>query len=194
MNRALRELLDELETFGKANDANTQDRGRKMLNITADTGVFLTVLIKAARCRQILEIGTSNGYSTLWLADAVGDGGHVTTIDQASDKADLAHHNLVRAGLASRVQQITEEAGQFMAGCGDAEYDFIFLDSDREQYAGWWPTLQRIVRPGCLIVVDNATSHVHQMAEFTRQVAATEGYVRSLVPIGNGELVILKPA
>jgi predicted O-methyltransferase YrrM len=194
MTRPLRELLDELEAFGKTNDAQTQDRSRKMLNITADTGVFLTVLVKAARCRNLLEIGTSNGYSTLWLADAVGDGGRVTTIDQASDKAELARDNFARAGLSSRVEQITAEAGQFMATRGDAEYDFIFLDSDREQYAAWWPTLQRILRPGCLLVVDNATSHAHQMIEFTAQVAATEGYLSSLVPIGNGELTILKPA
>jgi len=123
--------------------------------------VFLALLIKATRARRVLEIGTSNGYSTLWLADAVGPAG---------------------------------EAGQFLAGCGAAAYDFIFLDSDREQYVGWWPAIQRILAPGCLIVVDNAISHAHQMVDFTAQVAASAGYPSSLSPIGNGELVILKEA
>ena len=84
------ELLTELEKFGASNDASTTDRSRKMLNITHDTGVFLALLVKATRSRRILEIGTSNGYSTLWLADAVGDSGSITTVDKAPDKVAMA--------------------------------------------------------------------------------------------------------
>jgi predicted O-methyltransferase YrrM len=194
MTPELGELLRELEDFGKTNDAATGDRGHRMLNITHDTGVFLALLIKATRARRVLEIGTSNGYSTLWLADAVGPAGEVTTVEQAAHKRALAEHNFQRAGLAPRIRQIAGEAGAFLAGCGDAAYDFIFLDSDREQYVGWWPVIRRILAPGCLIVVDNAISHAHQMVDFTAQVAASAGYLSSLSPIGNGELVILKEA
>jgi predicted O-methyltransferase YrrM len=194
MTPGLGELLRELEDFGKTNDAATSDRSQKMLNITHDTGVFLTLLIKATRARRALEIGTSNGYSTLWLAEAVGAAGAVTTIEQAAHKRALAERNFQRAGLAPRIRQIADEAGGFLAGCGAAAYDFVFLDSDREQYVGWWGALQRVLAPGCLIVVDNAVSHAHQMADFTAQVAASPGYLSSLSPIGNGELVILKEA
>ena len=192
MTSPLLDLLRELEQFGKSNDAATTDRAHKMLNITHDTGGFLALLIKAARCRNALEIGTSNGYSTLWLADAVGDAGRVTTVELAAHKIELAARNFERAGLAPRIHQIADEAGRFMASCRDAEYDFIFLDSERSQYMAWWSTLQRILRPGCLIVVDNATSHAHQMEAFSHAVAGSPGYLSSLVPIGNGELVILK--
>jgi predicted O-methyltransferase YrrM len=191
MNAQLLDLLRELEQFGHVNDAATEDRSHKMLNITHDTGVFLALLIKAARCRNVLEIGTSNGYSTLWLADAVGGAGTVTTVDQADHKVAMAARNFERAGLGPRIRQVTDEAGRFMATCRDAEYDFIFLDSERSQYVAWWTTLQRILQPGCLIVVDNATSHAHQMEAFSRVVAGSPGHVSSLVPIGNGELVIL---
>lgn len=194
MNAALLDQLRELEQFGQANDVATGDRSQKMLNITHDTGVFLALLVKAARCRTVLEIGTSNGYSTLWLADAVGDAGRVTTVDRAAHKGEMAAHNFQRAGLAPRIGQITDEAGRFMATCPDAAYDFLFLDSDRNQYVAWWSTLQRVLQPGCLIVVDNATSHAHEMAAFSRAVAGSPGYLSSLVPIGNGELVILKEA
>ena len=61
-------LLAELEAFGKHNDATITDRPRRMLNITRDTGEFLAVLVIAMNARRVLEIGTSNGYSTLWLA------------------------------------------------------------------------------------------------------------------------------
>lgn len=192
MDQNLAELLAELEQSGQANDAATDDRSRKLLNITHDTGVFLALLIKACKAKNVLEIGTSNGYSTLWLADAVGKDGTVTTIEKAPHKLAMAEENFRRAGLGSRIQQIADEAGRFMASRGDGEYDLVFLDSDRGQYAGWWPSLQRILADGCLLVVDNATSHAHQLEDFTRLVAASDGYVSSLSPIGKGELVILK--
>jgi predicted O-methyltransferase YrrM len=194
MTPELLELLRELEAFGKANDAASSDRRQKMLNITHDTGVFLSMLIQAGRARSVLEIGTSNGYSTLWLADAVGESGVVTTIEMATHKIEMAERNFERAGVAARIRQVTDEAGRFMATCRDAEYDFIFLDSDREQYVDWWSELRRILRPGSLIVVDNAVSHAHQMEQFAALVASTTGYMSSLCPIGNGELVILKQA
>ncbi|HSR96786.1 MAG TPA: O-methyltransferase [Kofleriaceae bacterium] len=194
MKPELLELLRELEAFGKANDAASSDRRQKMLNITHDTGVFLSVLIQAARARAVLEIGTSNGYSTLWLADAVGESGLVTTIEMATHKIEMAARNFERGGVAARIRQVTDEAGSFMATCRDAEYDFIFLDSDREQYVDWWSELRRILRPGSLIVVDNAVSHAHQMEQFTALLASTTGYLSSLCPIGNGELMILKQA
>ncbi|MEU6328860.1 O-methyltransferase [Streptomyces sp. NPDC047049] len=192
MEHGLAELLRELEEFGSTNDAATDDRSRKMLNITHDTGVFLALLVKASKAKNLLEIGTSNGYSTLWLADAVGEDGSVTTIEKAPDKRALAERNFQRAGLGPRIQQIGDEAGRFLATREAGEYDFIFLDSDRGQYAGWWPSLQRILAPGHLLVVDNATSHAHQMEDFSRLVTASEGYLSSLSPIGKGELVILK--
>jgi predicted O-methyltransferase YrrM len=192
MKRELLEQLRELEQFGKTNDASTENRSQKMLNITHDTGVFLALLIKASRCKAILEIGTSNGYSTLWLADAVGEAGSVTTIERAPHKVEIAARNFQRAGLECRIRQLTGEAGSFIASCHDDEYDFIFLDSDRDHYVSWWPSLQRILRPGCLLVADNATSHAQQMAGFCNAAATSDGYVSSLVPIGNGELVILK--
>jgi predicted O-methyltransferase YrrM len=76
----LMELLAELEDFGQKNDATITERPRRMLNITRDTGEFLVVLVKAMDAKRVLEIGTSNGYSTLWLARAARDvGGAVTT-------------------------------------------------------------------------------------------------------------------
>ncbi|MGW5641782.1 O-methyltransferase [Saccharopolyspora sp. NPDC003752] len=192
MEKGLTELLRELEEFGETNDAVTGDRSRKMLNITHDTGKFLALLVKVGKCENVLEIGTSNGYSTLWLADAVGEDGTVTTIERAPHKIAMAEQNFQRAGLRPRIRQIADDAGRFIASRTAGEYDFIFLDSDRGQYADWWPSLQRILADGCLIVVDNAISHAHQMEDFTRLVAASDGYLGSLAPIGNGELLILK--
>lgn len=194
MESGLLELLDELEKSGEANDASTEERGQKLLNITHETGVFLALLIKACKARNVLEVGTSNGYSTLWLADAVGESGTVTTVEKAPHKVEMAERNFQRAGLSSRIHQVAGEAGEFLASRGDGEYDFVFLDSDRGQYVDWWPSLRRVLADGALMVVDNATSHAHQLEDFNRLLASSEGYLSSLSPIGKGELVILKEA
>ena len=76
-----------------------------------------------------------------------------------------------------RLYQIEDEAGSFLSTCDAGAYDFIFLDSDRGQYADWWPSLQRVLADGHLLVVDNAVSHAHQMEDFNRLVAASDGQV-----------------
>jgi len=192
MEPAFAELLRELEEFGEANDASTDDRSRKMLNITPDTGKFLALLVKACKARNVLEIGTSNGYSTLWLADAVGPEGSVTTVERSGDKVKMAEQNFRRAGLRSRIRQITDDAGRFIASRAAGEYDFVFLDSDRAQYVGWWDPLRRILADGCLLVVDNAVSHAHQLEAFNRLVEETDGFSAVLLPVGKGELMLLK--
>jgi predicted O-methyltransferase YrrM len=68
----------------------------------------------------------------------------------------------------------------------------IFLDSERPEYPGWWPHLRRVLRPGGLLIVDNATSHVEQMAPFVALVTADARFVTCLVPVGNGEFLAVK--
>ena len=71
-------------------------------------------------------------------------------------------------------------------------YDFIFLDSERPEYSGWWPHLRRVLRPGGLLCVDNATSHVKEMAPFVALVMADPEFATCLVPVGNGEFLSRK--
>jgi predicted O-methyltransferase YrrM len=92
-------LLAELEQFGTTNDSATNERSRKMLNITRDTGEFLSVLVRATVARRVLEIGTSNGYSTLWLASAAqAIGGSVTTVELSDYKIGMAGKTLLVQG------------------------------------------------------------------------------------------------
>jgi predicted O-methyltransferase YrrM len=189
----LDELLSELERFGKANDGANAERPRRMLNITRDTGEFLAVLVRATVARRVLEIGTSNGYSTLWLASAAGAiGGSVTTVELSEYKIGLAISNFARAGLASQITLLHEDAGRVLERSADGAFDLVFLDSERPEYPGWWPHLKRVLRPGGLLVVDNATSHAAEMAPFVALVAADVSFVTSLVPVGNGEFLAVK--
>jgi predicted O-methyltransferase YrrM len=190
MASALESLLAELEQFGQANDRSTAERERRMLNITRDTGEFLAVLVRATLARRVLEIGTSNGYSTLWLAGAAqAIGGTVTTVERSEYKIGLAAANFARSGLAACIAQRQDDAGRLLAGTPAAAFDLIFLDSERPEYPGWWPDLRRVLRPGGLLVVDNATSHAEEMAPFVALVKADPRFTTSLVPVGNGEFL-----
>ncbi len=190
MDQSLEHFLAELEEFGQANDRSISDRPLRMLNITRDTGEFLAVLVHATGARRILEIGTSNGYSTLWLARAARElGGRVTTIELSEFKVGMAAKNFSCSGLAKTIVQIQDEAGQVLARQDDAAYDLIFLDSERPEYPGWWPDIRRVLRPGGLLVVDNATSHPLEMAPFVALVKADPGFSTCLVPVGNGEFM-----
>jgi len=189
----LESLKAELERLGAANDGATAERSRRMLNITRDTGEFLSVLVRATLARRVLEIGTSNGYSALWLAEAArAIDGTVTTVESSEYKVELASRNFARSGLAPCIMLVHDDAARLLQRSAEGAFDFVFLDSERAEYPGWWPQLRRVLRPGGLLVVDNATSHAEQLAPFVALVNADPLFATSLVPIGNGEFLAVK--
>ena len=193
MDLALKRQLEQLADFGSTNDAAVGKSGTRMLNITPDTGAFLSVLVRATAARRVLEIGTSNAYSTLWLADAArATGGVVTTIELAPDKAAMARENIATAGLGDIITQVQGEAGAWLAQAPDASADLVFLDSARSLYLAWWPDLRRVLRAGGLLVVDNASSHAHEMADIVAAVQDDKAFNTSLVPVGKGEFLAVK--
>jgi len=190
---ALETLKADLERFGAANDAATNERSRRMLNITRDTGEFLEVLVRATAARRVLEIGASNGYSTLWLADAArGNGGSVTTVEIAEDKINLAAATFARSGLSPFIQLVHDDAGRLLQRSETNAWDLIFLDSERPEYPRWWPDLRRALRPGGVLIVDNATSHAEEMAPFVALVRADPDFATCLVPVGKGEFLAVR--
>jgi predicted O-methyltransferase YrrM len=127
-------LLDQLWSAGDANDARQTERPLRMLNITPDTGRFLWILVRAARATRILEVGTSNGYSTIWLADAArATGGRVVTLEHDPNKVRQARENLQRAGVAGWVDVREGPAADTLSGL-PGPFDLAFLDADRASY------------------------------------------------------------
>lgn len=189
----LEKFLSELEEFGNRNDSSQTDRTQKMLNITKDTGEFLTVFIKAAKSRSILEIGTSNGYSTIWLTvGAKYTGGRIITVDFSEVKAEMAKDNFEKAELTGLIEQVVDDAGNFLENAQADAYDFIFLDSQRSAYIKWFADIKRIMKRGGTLVVDNALSHKTEMDAFMSHVNGDPDFTTCLLPVGNGQYVAVR--
>jgi predicted O-methyltransferase YrrM len=193
MDPRLRDLLDELHTFGVAHDAERADRLERLRNVEPETARLLSVLVRAADARRILELGTSNGYSTLWLADAArAVGGRVTSVELEADRSAAAATNLERGGLADVVELLIGDAASVLAESDDEAWDLIFLDAERPAYVGYWPDLVRVLRPGGLLVVDNVLSHADQVADFRALVGDDERVTEALAPTGAGALLVVR--
>jgi predicted O-methyltransferase YrrM len=192
MDPALLSLLDELARFGDANDARETERARRMLNITPDTGRFLWILVHAARATRILEVGTSNGYSTIWLADAAREtGGRVVTLEVNPDKVRQAEANLTRAGLAAYVDIRVGPAAETLATL-PGPFDFVFFDADRAGYRTYLDLVLPKLTTRGLLVADNVVSHRHELEEYLSRVKSDPRLFSVTLPVGKGEELTLK--
>ncbi|MCT7655622.1 class I SAM-dependent methyltransferase [Oceanimonas sp. NS1] len=133
----------------------------------------------------MLEIGTSNGYSTMWLASALPEHGKVYTIESNPEKVAEAAVNFERVNLSDRIVQIQGDVGDVLPGVL-ANLDFIFLDADRKTYLALAESLFGLLKNGGLLVCDNAVSHRDELRAFTDWIAMQNNLSLSLVPVGKG--------
>ena len=193
MDEQLAVLLDELHEHGVNYDADKPDRLDRLRNLEPDTAALLALLLRATAARRVLELGTSNGYSTLWLADAVrATGGRLISVEIDANRSAQAAHNLDRAGLTSVVELRVQDAADALKDSPDEAWDLIFLDAERPAYPAYWPDLVRTLKPGGLLAVDNVISHADQVAEFRTQVSADSRVSEALAPTGAGLLLVLR--
>ena len=127
----MRAFLSELYAKGQRNDSVEQERSRRMLNLEPETAQLLSIFVCSSRRTRLLEIGTSNGYSTLWLAWALAkSGGRLVSIDREQQKQALADENLRRAGLRETVELRHGDASEIVADL-TGPFDCVFFDADR---------------------------------------------------------------
>ena len=128
------------------------------ISVTPAHGKLLHLMARAHGARQILEIGTLAGYSTIWLARAVPPGGRVITLEAKAMHADIARANIARAGLADRVDirlGAALETLPQLAAEKQGPFDFTFIDADRATLAEYFDWAVRLSHPGSVIIVDN---------------------------------------
>jgi len=182
-----------LGRYGAEHDAGKADRLDRLRNVEPDTARVLAVLVRASGARRLLEIGTSNGYSTLWLADAIRSvGGHMVSVEVDADRSTSAARNLDRAGLRELVELRVEDAAASLHKTPDAGWDMVFLDAERPAYSSYWPELVRVLRPGGLLAVDNVISHAAELEEFRSLIRSEEHVSEALIPTGAGLLLVVR--
>jgi predicted O-methyltransferase YrrM len=134
------------------------DAGLPPIAVAPNQGKFLHLLALARGARQILEIGTLGGYSTIWLARALPVGGRLVTLEFDPKHAEVARANFVRAGLADvidlRIGAALDTLPQLVAD-GLGPFDFIFIDADKDNYPGYFEWALKLSRRGTLVIADN---------------------------------------
>jgi predicted O-methyltransferase YrrM len=186
MDQRLRELLQEIEEHGLENDARTTERPRKMLNLEPASAQLLSILVRASGVTRALEIGTSNAYSTIWLAWSLAPaGGRIVSIDRNPDKHTLARENLRRADLLDRVELRTGDASE-IARQLTGPFDLVFLDADRRSFPEQIQILLPKLADKALVVADNVLSHPEEIAEYLKLISSLADFQHTIVPVGKG--------
>ena len=132
MDETRQTFLDELYAHGRAHDEQREDRLQRLRNVEPETAELLGVLVRAMNATRVLEIGTSNGYSTIWLGDAAeAVGGTVLSLEIEAERTAQAAENLAEAGVAEFVELRTQDAAEALRSFADGAFDLIFLDAER---------------------------------------------------------------
>jgi len=193
MDERVGAAIDALFAAAERHDATKADRLERWRVLEPDAGRLLWFLTQAVQARAIVEIGTSRGVSTLWLADAArGTGGLVLSLDTDAAAQDEARRSVAEAGLAEYVEFRVADGGAALAELPDGAVDLLFLDAERTEYPAWWPHPARVLRPGGVLVADNALSHPAEIAPLRDLIEAEPGLVSTTIGVGKGELVALR--
>jgi len=132
--------------------------GLPPINVAPNQGKLLELLAKSHGARRILEIGTLGGYSTIWLARSLSEGGQLISLELESKHADVARSNVMRAGLESVVEIRVGPASSSLRdliGEKVEPFDLIFIDADKEGYPEYFALSLELSRVGTMIIADN---------------------------------------
>ena len=183
--------------------AAMEAEGLPAIQLPATTARALQLLLSLAGCRRVLEIGTLAGYSALWIARALPDGGEVLSIDRDPSRTELARRLTAGTEVSDRLEFRTGEAMEILEaerGRG-GRWDAVFLDADKEDLPRYVAIARDLLSGGGLLVVDNALwkgqvadaavedDATDAIREMLRQVAADSGFDATLLTVGDGLLV-----
>jgi predicted O-methyltransferase YrrM len=187
----LQKVADLYDTF-KQHDSLQLDRLQRYFNIEADSAQLLSQLIRMQQAQSILEIGTSTGYSTLWLAEAAqATGGRVTTVEIDATRSAEAKRHVDELELGEIVQFWVGDAANYLKESHEP-YDFILLDAERNAYESYWSDLKRLIKPkGGVLVIDNVISHAAEVNPFLSLIKKDKSFMSSILPVGAGLCLVV---
>jgi len=157
------DLLAYLGRYGARTDdvldrvrAETAEMPAAQMQVTADQGALIELLVKLIGAKDALEVGTFTGYSAICIARGLGENGRLTCLELDPERAAIARANLDEAGVGERVEILMGPAGESLeAMAAVASFDFAFIDADKTGYPEYYELVLQRMRPGGLILLDN---------------------------------------
>lgn len=203
MKESIQVVLDELETQSDLEksrrvDVMAEDR---MLAITKETGEMLNMILRLNNAKNMLEIGTSTGYSTIWCAEAISDDlGEIITIEQNPNKIKRAKENFKKSELSGRISIREGLAMTILAELNAQKkyqsfFDFVLIDADKENIIQYFDLVFPMVSTNGIIVTDNMLypeKYMPDMKKFSNYLKANPRLRTITSPIGNGEEITIK--
>lgn len=180
--------MDELEQLDGRDRRDGTPRERRLRQIPPETGRFLAILAATQREGSIVEVGTSAGYSTMWLALAArATGRTVKSFERLPGKVALARETFDKAGISDLVDLSEGDARERLGALADI--GFCFLDLEKELYQDCYDLVVPNMVHGGLLVADNAVSHAAELSIFLQAVRADSRVDSTVIPVGKGLLI-----
>jgi caffeoyl-CoA O-methyltransferase len=185
-------VLERLYAEDAAQRAASLPSSQRTRNVERETGRWLALLVHATNARQLLEIGSSNGVSTIWLAAAAQrHGGRVTGTEILPERAEEANRNLAAAGLDAVARVVAGDARATVASL-PGPFDLVFIDAEKDDYVDHFEVVADRVRSGGLILADNVISH--DLSAYQAMLRRRSDVETVTIPIDRGVEFTLKTA
>jgi caffeoyl-CoA O-methyltransferase len=182
------EVMHELEERDERDRDDGTPHLERLRQITPDTGRFIALWAASAPAGATIEIGTSAGYSALWLAQACRVSGRLlTTFEILPDKARLARETFARTGVTDVVRLVEGDFLEHADEFGDV--GFCFLDAEKDVYEACYEVIVPKMVPGAILVADNFTSHREDLQSMLERVLTDDRVDAMVATVGKGELV-----
>lgn len=181
-------IFDEITTQTLAELEKTQ---KEFWNIPRKTGVLINMFIKMMNVKSALEIGTSNGYSGLWIAKALKEtGGRLTTIEYYDKRQSVAISNFEKCGVVDIIRPLQGSACELLEALAPEEkFDFVFIDANKREYVKYFELVKPHLTEKALIIADNITSHAEKVQTFIDAVDADDEFQYEIVEVPGGILI-----
>jgi predicted O-methyltransferase YrrM len=179
-------VLARLEEEDADERASGVDCALRARAVAPTTGRFLFALVAPQTACEVLEIGGSRGYSSIWLAAAASIlGGRVVSIENDPAKCEAWRRNVEEAGLTEWAELVEGDAAEHLSALDDI-FDLVFIDAEKEDYEGHFRLARPMVEPGGLIVADNVLSHEETLGAYSRARQSDPALVSVTVPLDRG--------
>jgi predicted O-methyltransferase YrrM len=182
----VRAVLARLEAEDAGERASGVSREQRARQVARTTGQFLFAFVAPQADCEVLEIGGSRGYSSIWLAAGVGHlGGRVLSLEHDPVKAEAWRRNVAEAGLDGVADLIEGDAFETLPPIDDV-FDLVFLDAEKEQYEELFAHARRKLEPGAAVIADNVLSHQETLGAYSRARQSDPTLESVTVPLDRG--------